>query len=911
MSDINKKKLFIPRKLSDDDSRYAEWNNKQPIVDGVRINQYDSEGRKQGYWEEYWVGTNKLNSKGFYKDDKQDGVWKHYHHKGDDILWYEESHKNGKLIKTLLYYYDDNGNIVDRKIYGGNGKLIKSLPITESKKLFIPRKLSGEGSRWSDWNKEQPIVDGVRINQYDMDGRKTGIWESYHNGKLDSKGSYKDDKKEGIWESYWSNGQLFFKRSYKDGEQDGIWEEYYSNGQLRKKGPYKDGKQDGIWEEYDEDGRLSGKGLFKNGNKDGIWEKYYNNGKLSRKGLFKDGKQDGILEWYHKNGELWCKELYDNGKQDGISEYYDEDGKLESKGSYKDGEKDGIWEEYFPNGGLKSKKLFDDGELIKELPITESKQLYVKGKYVKDIPLTESKKIFIPRKLSDDDSRYSEWNNKQPVKDGEKINQYDSEGRKQGYWEHYANDDEYKRSGSYINDKKEGVWEWFWDNNQLWNKGLFVNDQMEGIWEYYDILGKLFKKRLFKNGKLAKDIPLTESKKLFIPRKLSDEDSRYSEWNKEQPIVDGERINQFTHNGKKTGIWEEYYSNGQLYKKGLYVNGLRDGYFEYYGGDGELLYKGYYKDDKMDGIWEEYHINGKLHSKGPYKDDLKDGIWEEYYINGNLEFKGLYKDDELVKILPLYESKTPSFLLKEEMGLIREGNVQDYINNVISKIKNLPYETKKKYLTIAISTLLGYTSYPTIQTIFNNLPDKEVKEIVHKIMKKKDKKSIFNDGTKLRLSQKGFRHIMDEEQPKLVAYSLGDGKITIGYGHAEPVETTKLKVGDKITKEQAKIYLKEDLKIAADGVRRMFRDWKKQNKNYKVTQDMFDALVSMAFNIGVSGLRNTTFVDYLRDGNYKTAGRLIKQTKINNDTFPGLEKRRNRESDMFLSYLSKNNKINV
>jgi lysozyme len=152
---------------------------------------------------------------------------------------------------------------------------------------------------------------------------------------------------------------------------------------------------------------------------------------------------------------------------------------------------------------------------------------------------------------------------------------------------------------------------------------------------------------------------------------------------------------------------------------------------------------------------------------------------------------------------------------------------------------------------------------------------------------------------------------MDEEQPKLVAYSLGDGKITIGYGHAEPVETTKLKVGDKITKEQAKIYLKQDLKIAADGVRRMFRDWKKQNKNYKVTQDMFDALVSMAFNIGVSGLRNTTFVDYLRDGNYKTAGKLIKQTKINNDTFPGLEKRRNRESDMFLSYLSKNNKINV
>ena len=46
-------------------------------------------------------------------------------------------------------------------------------------------------------------------------------------------------------------------------------------------------------------------------------------------------------------------------------------------------------------------------------------------------------------------------------------------------------------------------------------------------------------------------------------------------------------------------------------------------------------------------------------------------------------------------------------------------------------------------------------------------------------------------------------------------------------------------------------------------------------------------------------------------GDYKTAGEIIKQTKIDPDTFPGLEKRRGRESNMFLSYLSQNNKINA
>ena len=352
-------------------------------------------------------------------------------------------------------------------------------------------------------------------------------------------------------------------------------------------------------------------------------------------------------------------------------------------------------------------------------------------------------------------------------------------------------------------------------------------------------------------------------KKLFIPRKLSGEGSRWEQWNNMQPIVDGKRINQYDMEGIKQGYWEEYYYNDQLWYKGSYVNG------------------------DMDGMWSEYRDDGKL------------------------LLKTLFRNGTFVKNIPLNESKTPSFLLKEEMILIREGKIEDYVNNILSKVKNLPYETKKKYLIIAISTLLGYTSYPVIQSIFDKSPDKEAKEIVHRVMNKKDNFSMFKDGTKFRLSKKGFQHIMDEEKPKLIAYALGDGKITVGYGHAESIATTKLKVGQKITKEQAKLYLKQDLKIAADGVRRMFRDWKNQNKNYKVTQDMFDALVSMAFNMGVSGLRNTNLVDHLRDGDYKTAGQLIKQTNIDNDTFPGLEKRRNREANMFLSYLNKSNNVNT
>jgi GH24 family phage-related lysozyme (muramidase) len=315
--------------------------------------------------------------------------------------------------------------------------------------------------------------------------------------------------------------------------------------------------------------------------------------------------------------------------------------------------------------------------------------------------------------------------------------------------------------------------------------------------------------------------------------------------------------------------------------------------------------KGYRQNaEELAKIADKY--NGLLSAKATYEDSKRIGELLEYDPEDIQNYLKKNYNDKTLK-----EHETPSFLLKEEIILIREGNVQDYINNVLSKIKNLPYETKKKYLTIAISTLLGYTSYPIIQSLIDNSSDKDAKEITHKLMKEKDDFSVFKDGTELRLSKKGFQHIIDEEKPKLIAYALGDGKITIGYGHAEPIGKTKLKVGQKITKEQAKKYLKEDLKTAADGVRRMFSDWKQQGKNYKVTQDMFDALVSMAFNMGVSGLRQSEMVKYLKNGNYKTAGQLIKQTNINPDTFPGLEKRRYRESDMFLSYLSKSVDINA
>ncbi|NJO90391.1 MAG: lysozyme [Chloroflexia bacterium] len=54
------------------------------------------------------------------------------------------------------------------------------------------------------------------------------------------------------------------------------------------------------------------------------------------------------------------------------------------------------------------------------------------------------------------------------------------------------------------------------------------------------------------------------------------------------------------------------------------------------------------------------------------------------------------------------------------------------------------------------------------------------------------------------ISEEGIEMIKSHELLRLTAYSWGDGKVTIGWGHAEPIQKTKMVPGKtKITKEKA------------------------------------------------------------------------------------------------------------
>src|SRR3954470_21223860 len=101
----------------------------------------------------------------------------------------------------------------------------------------------------------------------------------------------------------------------------------------------------------------------------------------------------------------------------------------------------------------------------------------------------------------------------------------------------------------------------------------------------------------------------------------------------------------------------------------------------------------------------------------------------------------------------------------------------------------------------------------------------------------------------MKTSPAGVAAIMQREGLRLVAYKDTVGTPTVGVGHTGRTSPPKVAMGQRITKAQALAYLAADLAPVEAAVNGAVR----KAKTVLVTQNMFDAMVSLAFNIGAHG----------------------------------------------------------
>ena len=77
-------------------------------------------------------------------------------------------------------------------------------------------------------------------------------------------------------------------------------------------------------------------------------------------------------------------------------------------------------------------------------------------------------------------------------------------------------------------------------------------------------------------------------------------------------------------------------------------------------------------------------------------------------------------------------------------------------------------------------------------------------------------------------------------------------------------------------------------------------DWESQGIKPKITQGMYDAMISMIFNMGRKGFRTSDFIQYVKLGDLEKAKKEILNTSSHMfNEYPGLKTRRQKEYEMF------------
>ncbi len=250
--------------------------NEHRLIDRLSEKITFANGKKHGLYQKYNFHGKTLTESGHYVNEKKDGEW---------VVYNPDPQEDHEWAKYVTTYKNDL-----RK--GPFKKTTKVGTILE--KGFYDEEFQNQGKKVGDWELNYALNgkswDKAKFNS---DGkREDGPLVTYHiNGKVKSRGSYKNGEKEGLWEVFFKKGNPCFIGSMSRGKKVGPWVYYFKNGNR--------------WCEYnyDQEGVLQG-----------ISTIYFKSGELASRDNFKDGERHGLCENFNKDGRV-CETLeYQNGE---------------------------------------------------------------------------------------------------------------------------------------------------------------------------------------------------------------------------------------------------------------------------------------------------------------------------------------------------------------------------------------------------------------------------------------------------------------------------------------------------------------------------------------------------------------------------------------------------------------------
>jgi GH24 family phage-related lysozyme (muramidase) len=262
---------------------------------------------------------------------------------------------------------------------------------------------------------------------------------------------------------------------------------------------------------------------------------------------------------------------------------------------------------------------------------------------------------------------------------------------------------------------------------------------------------------------------------------------------------------------------------------------------------------------------------------------------------------------------------------KSKSWVKTKEDVIEYLKNLLKKLENVQVPIKNKIIKYVLYSFLGILSLSQITSIEDEVSgtksNKSIKTPITKAQTPVEKEIV---DVKIRqVSPDLIEHLKYEEgsiyekgEPVLTAYDLGDGAYTIGYGHAVFRDPRRGDNGGKykflpkynkivpnktrITKEQAEILLNDDIQIATESLNKILNTWEESGIKPKITQGMYNSMISLIFNMGITNFRKSDFIQLVKQNRLKEARKEI--LNISSRMFkkyPGLKIRRQTEYELF------------
>lgn len=145
----------------------------------------------------------------------------------------------------------------------------------------------------------------------------------------------------------------------------------------------------------------------------------------------------------------------------------------------------------------------------------------------------------------------------------------------------------------------------------------------------------------------------------------------------------------------------------------------------------------------------------------------------------------------------------------------------------------------------------------------------------------------------MKLDSNGYKLIQGFEGLELNAYKDSAGIPTIGYGNITYIDGSRVKMGDKITQEKAD----EIFKYYADK----FANQVDAVVTATVNQNQFNAMVSLAYNIGIGAFSKSTLLKKVNSNSCDTSIKteFMKWVNAGGKKIQGLVNRREKEAQVY------------